>query len=38
MAFGVLGAVPGNDIAVDDPGAASVSFPGFWDLLAEVAR
>lgn len=37
MAFGVLGALPGNEIQVDDPGAADVSFPGFWDLLARVA-
>ena len=36
MAFGVLGATPGCDIAVDDPGVADVSFPGFWRLLARV--
>ncbi len=34
MAFGVLGAAPGCDILVDDPGVADVSFPGFWPLLA----
>jgi 3-phosphoshikimate 1-carboxyvinyltransferase len=33
MAFGVLGAVGGNEIEVDDRGAADVSFPGFWSLL-----
>jgi 3-phosphoshikimate 1-carboxyvinyltransferase len=33
MAFGVLGAVGGNEIEVDDRGAADVSFPGFWALL-----
>lgn len=33
MAFGVLGALPGNRITVDDPDAASVSFPGFWEVL-----
>jgi 3-phosphoshikimate 1-carboxyvinyltransferase len=33
MAFGVLGALPGNRITVDDPDAADVSFPGFWDIL-----
>jgi 3-phosphoshikimate 1-carboxyvinyltransferase len=33
MAFGVLGAIDGNDIQVDDHGAADVSFPGFWALL-----
>jgi len=38
MAFGILGALPGNRIAVDDPGAADVSFPGFWELLRGVAR
>lgn len=36
MAFGVLGAAPGCDISVDDPGVADVSFPGFWRLLARV--
>ncbi len=34
MAFGVLGASPGCEIAVDDPAAAAVSYPGFWDRLA----
>jgi 3-phosphoshikimate 1-carboxyvinyltransferase len=38
MAFGVLGALPGNDIDVDDPQCAVVSFPGFWELLAGVTR
>jgi 3-phosphoshikimate 1-carboxyvinyltransferase len=37
MAFGVLGALPGNHIVVDDPDAADVSFPGFWTLLREVS-
>ncbi len=36
MAFGVLGAAPGNDIEIDDPDAASVSFPRFWALLRHV--
>ena len=36
MAFGILGAVPGNSITVDDPGCAIVSFPGFWELLGRV--
>ena len=36
MAFGVLGAAPGNRITVDDPGAAAVSFPGFWPLLERI--
>lgn len=36
MAFGVLGAAPGNDIEVDNPHASGVSFPGFWELLREL--
>jgi len=36
MAFGVLGAAPGNDIEVDDPHASGVSFPGFWELQREL--
>lgn len=36
MAFGVLGALPGNRIEVDQPAAAGVSFPGFWSLLERV--
>jgi 3-phosphoshikimate 1-carboxyvinyltransferase len=36
MAFAVLGALPGNRITVDEPGAADVSFPGFWNLLGAV--
>jgi 5-enolpyruvylshikimate-3-phosphate synthase len=36
MAFGVLGSLPGNRITVDEPEAAGVSFPGFWDLLRSV--
>jgi 3-phosphoshikimate 1-carboxyvinyltransferase len=35
MAFGVLGALPGQKVSVDDPTVADVSFPGFWDLLRE---
>ena len=33
MAFGVLGALAGHRVDIDDPGAADVSFPGFWSLL-----
>jgi 3-phosphoshikimate 1-carboxyvinyltransferase len=33
MAFGVLGAAPGNQIQIDDQAAAAVSFPGFWREL-----
>ena len=36
MAFGILGATPGCNIRIDDPGTAGVSFPGFWDLLGRV--
>jgi 3-phosphoshikimate 1-carboxyvinyltransferase len=36
MAFGVLGAVPGNEIEIDDPNVTQVSFPGFWELLERV--
>jgi 3-phosphoshikimate 1-carboxyvinyltransferase len=38
MAFGVLGAQPGNRIDVDDPAAASVSFPAFWGLLRRITE
>lgn len=37
MAFGVLGALPGNDVLVDDPGCVAVSYPTFWDDLRRVA-
>ena len=30
MAFGVLGALPGNAIEVDDPACVSISYPEFW--------
>jgi 3-phosphoshikimate 1-carboxyvinyltransferase len=33
MAFGVLGRIEGNDIRIDEPAAADVSFPSFWALL-----
>jgi 3-phosphoshikimate 1-carboxyvinyltransferase len=36
MAFGILGAADGNEIEVDDPDCAIVSYPGFWDDLARV--
>jgi 3-phosphoshikimate 1-carboxyvinyltransferase len=34
MAFGVLGALPGNRIEVDDPSCVDVSYPAFWRDLA----
>lgn len=37
MAFGVLGALPGNDVEIDDRGCVSVSYPDFWSDLARVA-
>lgn len=36
MSFGILGALPGNDIRVDDRQCVSVSYPGFWRDLARV--
>ncbi len=36
MAFGVLSAMPGNEIAIDDRDCVAVSYPGFWDDLARV--
>ncbi|QJR34934.1 3-phosphoshikimate 1-carboxyvinyltransferase [Gemmatimonas groenlandica] len=35
MAFGILGALPGNRITIDDPGCVSVSYPAFWRDLAQ---
>ncbi len=36
MAFGVLGALPGNEISVDDASCVTVSYPGFWSDLERV--
>jgi 3-phosphoshikimate 1-carboxyvinyltransferase len=36
MAFGILGALPGNRIVVDDPECVAVSFPAFWRDLERV--
>jgi 3-phosphoshikimate 1-carboxyvinyltransferase len=36
MAFGILGALPGNRIVVDDPECVAVSFPTFWRDLKRV--
>ena len=38
MAFGVLGATPGNEIAVDDRECVAVSYPDFWRDLERVQR
>ncbi len=37
MAFGVLGALRGNEIVIDDPDCVGVSFPGFWQALRRLA-
>lgn len=36
MAFGILGALPGNQVQVDDRECVAVSYPGFWRELARV--
>jgi 3-phosphoshikimate 1-carboxyvinyltransferase len=36
MAFGILGALPGNEIEIDNRDCASVSYPAFWADLARV--
>ena len=36
MAFGVLAALSGNEIAIDDRACVAVSYPGFWDDLRRV--
>ncbi len=36
MSFGILGALAGNEIAVDDPDCVAVSFPEFWKTLKRV--
>jgi 5-enolpyruvylshikimate-3-phosphate synthase len=38
MAFGVLGALPGSEVVVDDPGSVAVSYPAFWNDLRRVVR
>jgi 3-phosphoshikimate 1-carboxyvinyltransferase len=34
MAFGILGAAPGNSVEIDDRDCVTVSYPGFWNDLA----
>lgn len=36
MAFGVLGAIPGSEVDIDDRSCAAVSFPTFWEELMRV--
>ena len=38
MAFGVLGTPRGNSLQVEGASIVDVSFPGFWELLKEVAE
>ena len=38
MSFGILGALSGNQIAVDDPACAAVSYPEFWNDLRRVQQ
>ena len=38
MAFGVLGAVSGNNIEIDRPDAVDISYPAFWSDLRRVAQ
>ncbi|MBC7564070.1 MAG: 3-phosphoshikimate 1-carboxyvinyltransferase [Gemmatimonadaceae bacterium] len=38
MAFGVLGAMRGNEVTLDDPQCVDVSFPGFWQALTELEQ
>ncbi|HEY0780414.1 MAG TPA: 3-phosphoshikimate 1-carboxyvinyltransferase [Gemmatirosa sp.] len=39
MAFGVLGALAGSDVRIDDPACVDVSYPAFWrDLAGAVVR
>jgi 3-phosphoshikimate 1-carboxyvinyltransferase len=38
MAFGVLAALPGNEIAIDDRECVVVSYPTFWDDLQRLTR
>lgn len=38
MAFGVLGALPGNEVVLDDPDCVTVSYPNFWADLARLTQ
>ena len=38
MAFGILGALAGNEITVDDPRCVAISYPDFWDDLSLASR
>ncbi|HYC51805.1 MAG TPA: 3-phosphoshikimate 1-carboxyvinyltransferase [Gemmatimonadaceae bacterium] len=36
MCFGVLGALSGNSVLIDDPACVDISYPGFWQELQRV--
>jgi len=36
MVFGILGALPGNEIEIDDRECVAVSYPAFWSDLSAV--
>ena len=38
MAFGVLGAIPGNEIRIRGGGVVGISYPKFWEELERVRR
>ncbi len=38
MAFGVLGALPGNKITIDDRACVAVSYPGFWNDMEQMTH
>jgi len=38
MSFGVLAALQGSSIEIDDPGCVSVSYPRFWEDLKSLHR
>ncbi|HUQ46928.1 MAG TPA: 3-phosphoshikimate 1-carboxyvinyltransferase [Gemmatimonadaceae bacterium] len=38
MSFGVLGALPGNSIDIDDRDCVAVSYPRFWTDLQAISR
>jgi 3-phosphoshikimate 1-carboxyvinyltransferase len=38
MSFGILGALPGNEIRIDDRDCVAVSYPSFWSDLTTITR
>ncbi len=37
MAFGILGALDGNKIEMENMSVVDISFPGFWEILKQVS-